>query len=133
MNKFFVTDEVYEERISICRKCVYYFKPTGQCKRCMCFMKIKTRIAGLECPEKYWIKTTEYESPEDLPPEIVEEVINIWPDIEHGKAKNVGVKKKMIELHNTIYATNFSWGTNCRSCLNGCYEGIKLVYKKYTE
>ena len=35
MNKFFVPDKIYEERLAICRDCVYYFKPTGNCKRCL--------------------------------------------------------------------------------------------------
>ena len=131
MNKFFVTDKVYKERMSICKKCVYYFKPTGQCKRCLCFMKIKTRIANLDCPEKYWMRTTEYEMPDDLPQDIIEEIMNVWPHIESGKAKNKEAKKKMIELHNTIYGTNFSTGTNCGSCLNGCFKGIQLIYQKY--
>ena len=29
MNKFFVPNEIYEDRITICKSCVYYFKPTG--------------------------------------------------------------------------------------------------------
>ena len=52
MNKFFVPDEIYEERLDICKGCVYYFKPTGNCKRCLCFMKIKARIGPMECPQK---------------------------------------------------------------------------------
>ena len=73
-------------------------------------MKIKTTIANLDCPEKYWMRTTEYEMPDDLPQDIIEEVMNVWPHIENGKAKNKEAKKKMIELHNTIYGTNFSTG-----------------------
>ena len=32
MNKFFVPNEVYEDRIAICRECIFYFKPTGLVK-----------------------------------------------------------------------------------------------------
>ncbi|QDP64616.1 MAG: hypothetical protein GOVbin2006_27 [Prokaryotic dsDNA virus sp.] len=131
MNRYFVTDEVYKERMNICRSCVYYFKPTGQCKRCMCFMKIKSRLAPLDCPEKYWTKTTEMKQPEDLPPEIVEEVLNIWEEIKGGRAKTQKDKKKMIELHNYIYNTNYSWGTNCGSCLNSCFNNIKTLVNLY--
>ena len=133
MNKYFTTDEVYNQRMSICRNCVFYFKLTGQCKRCLCFMKIKSRIAPMECPEKYWLKTTEIEMPEDLPPEIVEEVLEVWPDIKSGRAKDQKAKKKMIELHNTIYGTKYGVGTNCGTCLSGCFEGIKLIHNKYTQ
>ena len=29
MNKFFVPNEIYEDRIANCKSCIYYFKPTG--------------------------------------------------------------------------------------------------------
>ena len=133
MNRFFTSTEVYKDRIGICKKCAYYFKPTGQCKRCLCFMKVKARLAPMECPQKYWEKTTEIEMPEDLPNELVVEVTNIWEDIKKGKAKNIKTKKRMIELYNTIHGTNYSTGTNCGSCLNSCYEGLKKIYDKYNE
>ena len=133
MNKFFVPNKVYEERLEICRECVYYFKPTGNCKRCMCFMKIKARIAPMECPQKYWQKTTEIEMPDDLPQHLIEEVLDIWDDLKTGRAKNVETKKKMIELYNVIHMTNYGTGTNCGSCISTCYDGIKKLYKKYTE
>jgi hypothetical protein len=94
-------------------------------------MKIKARIASMECPEKYWQKTTEVETPDDLPTEIIEEVLKLWPDIKRGKAKNQQVKKNMVQLYNTIYNANYSWGTNCASCLNTCFTGMKLIYEKY--
>jgi len=133
MNKFFVPNKVYEERLEICRECVYYFKPTGNCKRCMCFMKIKARLAPASCPQSFWLKTTEIEIPDDLPQHLIEEVLDIWDDLKTGRAKNVETKKKMIELYNTIYMTNYGVGTNCGSCISTCYDGIKKLYKKYTE
>ena len=133
MNRFFTSDEIYKDRLSICKDCIYYFKPTGQCKRCLCFMKIKARLAPMACPEKYWNKTTEIETPEDLPNELVVEVTKIWENIKNGKAKDVKTKKRMIELYNTIHGTNYSTGTNCGSCLNSCYEGLKKIYHKYNQ
>ena len=133
MNKFFVPNKVYEERLEICRECVYYFKPTGNCKRCMCFMKIKARLAPMECPQKYWQKTTEIETPDELPQHLIEEVLDIWDDLKTGKAKNIETKKKMIELYNTIHMANYGVGTNCGSCISTCFDGIKKLYKKYTE
>ena len=29
--------------------------------------------------------------------------------------------------------TNYNTGTNCGSCLATCYDGIKKLYKKYSE
>ena len=131
MSNFFVKDEVYQERIALCRECVYYFKPTGTCKVCLCFMKVKARIGVMECPQKYWGKTTEVERPDDIPQELIEECLLIWEDVKTGVAKNVTVKKKMIELYNVIYNANFKTTSNCGSCLNSCYQGIKQIYNKY--
>lgn len=131
MSNFFVKDEVYQERIALCRECVYYFKPTGTCKVCLCFMKVKARIGVMECPQKYWSKTTEVERPDDIPEELIEECLLIWEDIKTGVAKNVTVKKKMVELYNTIYGTNYKPTSNCGTCLNNCYQGIKQIVNKY--
>ena len=134
MNKFFVPDEIYEERLAICRECVYYFKPTGNCKRCLCFMKIKARLAPMSCPQSYWLKTTDViKAPEDLPQHLIEEVLDIWDDLKTGRAKNVETKKKMITLYNVIYMTNYGIGTNCGSCISTCFDGIKKLYNKYNE
>jgi len=133
MNKFFVPNEVYEDRIAICKECIYYFKPTGSCKDCGCFMKIKARLAPMGCGQGKWQKTTEIEMPDDLPQEMIDEILNLWEDLKGGVAKNIEVKKRMIETYNTIYMTNYSPGTNCGSCLNTCFDGIKKLYKKYTE
>ena len=131
MIKYFVPDNVYQDRIAICRDCVFYFKPTGTCKDCGCFIKIKARLAPMECSQKKWQKTTEIEAPDDLPQEIINEVLLIWEDIKTGKAKNVAAKKRMIEIYNTIFGSNYSVKTNCGSCLQTCYQGLKKLYKKY--
>lgn len=131
MSNFFVKNEVYEERIALCRECVYYFKLTGTCKVCLCFMKVKARIGVMECPQKYWSKTTEVERLDDIPQELIEECLLIWEDIKTGVAKNVTVKKKMVELYNTIYGTRYKPTSNCGTCLNNCFQGIKQIKEKY--
>lgn len=133
MNKFFVPNNVYEDRIAICKGCVYYSNALGQCKRCLCFMKIKARIAPMECPQKYWDKTTEVETPDDLPQEMIDEILDLWKDLKTGRAKDQQAKKKMIELYNTIYGSNYGTGTNCGSCISTCFDGIKKLYNKYND
>ena len=133
MNKFFVSKEVYKDRMAICKKCVYYFKPSGQCKRCLCFMKIKSRIASQSCPQKYWDKTTEVEPMDVIPQEIIDEILDLWKDLKTGRAKDQEAKRKMIDIYNTVYNTNYSTGTNCGSCISTCFDGIKKLYKKYNE
>ncbi|QDP49642.1 MAG: hypothetical protein Unbinned4026contig1003_5 [Prokaryotic dsDNA virus sp.] len=131
MNRYFTNNEIYNERLAICNSCDYFFKPTGQCKKCLCFMSIKARLSFLSCPINKWRKTTEVEMPKDIPAELIEEAIKIYPDIKTGRAKNHEVKYKMIELYNTIYNTNYDKGTSCRSCLSTCLKGIKNIYIKY--
>ena len=133
MNKFFVPNNVYEDRMAICKECTHYFKLTGSCKVCKCFMKIKSRIAPMECPKKYWLKTTEIETPDDLPQEMIYEILDLWKDLKTGRAKDIAAKKKMIELYNTIHNTNYGTGTSCGSCLSTCFDGIKKLYKKYND
>ena len=132
MNKFFVPQEIYEDRIGICKSCVYYSSLLGNCKICTCFMKVKARIAPMACPQKYWDKTTEVEVRTDIPEEIIEEVLNLWKDLKTGRAKNQAAKKSMIEIYNTLYNTNYSVRTNCGSCIAACFDGIKKIYKEYS-
>lgn len=42
------------ERFAICQVCPRFFKPTGQCKECGCFMRIKTRMPDQACPLGKW-------------------------------------------------------------------------------
>mgnify|MGYP003627621384 FL=1 len=133
MNQFFVPNKVYEDRLAICKSCIFYFKPTGTCKDCGCFMKIKARLAPMECGQKKWQKTTEIETPDDLPQEIIDEVLDMWEDLKTGRAKNQEAKRRMIETYNTIFMTNYSVGTSCNSCISTCFDGIKKLYKKYSE
>ena len=133
MNKFFVPNEVYQDRIAICKSCIYYSSFLGNCTVCKCFMKVKARIAPMGCPQKYWSKTTEIETPDDLPKEIIEEILGMWKDLKTGRAKNVQAKKRMIETYNTIYMTNYSPTTNCGSCISTCYDGIKKLYYEHSK
>jgi hypothetical protein len=51
-----VSDAVYEERWGMCQACPELIKLTKQCKKCGCFMKIKTTLPGAECPIGKWGK-----------------------------------------------------------------------------
>ena len=134
MNKFFVTNEIYEDRMAICKACVYYSKTLGNCTVCKCFMKIKSRISSQSCPQNYWEKTSEViQAPDDLPKEIIDEILDLWPDLKTGRAKDIQAKKRMITLYNVIHNTSYRTGTSCGSCLSTCFDGIKKLYNKYSE
>jgi hypothetical protein len=130
---FFVKENIYKDRINICKGCTYYFKLTGSCRVCKCFMKIKARIAPMSCPKGYWNKTTEVKANKDLPQDLIDEIINLWPNLKTGVAKDVESKEKMIELYNIIHNTNYLKSTSCSSCVATCFDGIKKLYNKYNK
>ena len=49
-----VTNKVREERIDACNNCEFLIKFTKQCKKCGCFMKVKTTIPWASCPIGKW-------------------------------------------------------------------------------
>ncbi len=49
-----VTDEVQQERWKICQACEHLYKPTDSCRKCGCFMAVKTWMANQRCPVKKW-------------------------------------------------------------------------------
>ena len=130
MNKFFVPKDIYEDRIKVCKGCHYYSSLLGNCGICKCFMKVKARISNQSCPKGYWQKTTEVTVVSDIPKELIDEIIALWPDLKTGRAKDHDAKSKMITIYNTLYNTGYSTGTNCGSCIAACYDGIKKIYKE---
>jgi len=49
-----VKDGVLEERLSACRSCDHFIRLSGQCKKCLCFMKLKAQLPHSECPIGKW-------------------------------------------------------------------------------
>jgi ribosomal protein L32 len=49
-----VSDELRESRYSTCKSCDEYFAPTHQCKKCGCFMNMKTKLEASKCPIGKW-------------------------------------------------------------------------------
>lgn len=43
-----------EKRIEICESCPELIKLTKQCKKCGCFMAVKTKIEAALCPIGKW-------------------------------------------------------------------------------
>jgi hypothetical protein len=50
----FVSDEVYEERINICKGCEKYNDLESRCKECGCFIPAKAKIIIDSCPLNKW-------------------------------------------------------------------------------
>lgn len=51
-----IPHEVRENRISLCLSCEHLYKLTTTCKKCGCFMKVKTYLPNVECPIGKWSK-----------------------------------------------------------------------------
>lgn len=47
-------EELAKYRLQICQTCDFYRKSTNQCKKCGCFMKLKTTLAQAKCPLGKW-------------------------------------------------------------------------------
>lgn len=47
-------EELVEYRLSICAECPFFRKGAQQCRKCGCFMKLKTRLHRANCPMGKW-------------------------------------------------------------------------------
>jgi len=47
-------EELASERLSICNGCPELIKLTSQCKKCGCFMSVKTKLLNATCPIGKW-------------------------------------------------------------------------------
>ncbi len=47
-------ESVSRERYSICQSCPELVRLTKQCKKCGCFMAVKTKLAEAVCPLGKW-------------------------------------------------------------------------------
>ena len=49
-----LSEEFKKERMDICLSCPELIKLTQTCKKCGCFMKVKTQLADAKCPIGKW-------------------------------------------------------------------------------
>lgn len=47
-------EETSNARFDICLQCPELIKLSGQCKKCGCFMKLKTKLEIAKCPIGKW-------------------------------------------------------------------------------
>jgi hypothetical protein len=46
--------EIVDARLEICKVCEFYRARTNQCRKCGCFMKLKTKLEHAKCPIGKW-------------------------------------------------------------------------------
>lgn len=49
-----LSKEFQEERMNVCLGCEHLIKLTSQCKKCGCFMEMKTKLEAAKCPLGKW-------------------------------------------------------------------------------
>lgn len=49
-----VAEEVQKTRMEICNGCPFLFKISKQCRKCGCFMNLKTQLPNSYCPIGKW-------------------------------------------------------------------------------
>tara|TARA_R110000782_G_scaffold186862_1_gene277048 strand:+ start:15199 stop:15615 length:417 start_codon:yes stop_codon:yes gene_type:complete len=130
-NKFLTSKEVYNDRLKICKSCEYYFKPTGTCKRCGCFMRIKAKIAPVSCPVNKWQMSGAEPVAKELDQDLVQEVLDVYPFIKDRRAATHKIKEQAIEVYNVIHGTGYDKNTNCGSCVFAVWKGLSEIYEKY--
>ena len=52
--KIKLTEEQRNVRYDICKSCEWFFTPTSTCKKCGCFMAMKTYMPSKSCPIGKW-------------------------------------------------------------------------------
>jgi len=50
----YVDKAISDERFSICKSCPELINATKQCKKCGCFMELKTKLEKAVCPIHKW-------------------------------------------------------------------------------
>jgi Family of unknown function (DUF6171) len=53
-SKNYIDKEISDKRISECYSCEELIKITKQCKKCGCFMELKTKLKDASCPLGKW-------------------------------------------------------------------------------
>ena len=52
--------DIIDKRWAECEKCEFLLKPTNNCEKCGCFMKVKTKVATAACPIGKWEKEYDF-------------------------------------------------------------------------
>lgn len=66
---FWASRETIIERAQTCAACSFLFRPTGQCRKCGCFVKLKVKVASQNCPINKWLPEPEsdpFDNGEDM-------------------------------------------------------------------
>ena len=55
----FASDEIYRERLSVCKSCDKYKELENECAECGCYIPMKAKIVLDSCPLEKWTANNE--------------------------------------------------------------------------
>tara|TARA_R110000737_G_scaffold333096_1_gene350522 strand:+ start:53 stop:358 length:306 start_codon:yes stop_codon:yes gene_type:complete len=97
-------------------------------------MKLKARISMMDCPKQYWtcfeFGNTKQDAKQVIPKELINEVIELYPQFKTGRASNQEVKRRMITLYNVIFSGHFNVKTSCSGCLQTVWSALGKIYNE---
>jgi ribosomal protein L32 len=70
-----VSEQVKQERLTICKSCDRYSQTLRTCKECGCYMPAKAMFAATSCPINSWSET---EAGTDLINKLEEMILASW-------------------------------------------------------
>lgn len=53
-NTEYSTEEIAAHRLEICKGCEFFRPKTQTCKKCGCFMAVKSMLSNAKCPVGKW-------------------------------------------------------------------------------
>jgi len=53
-NKERSSEDLAKNRLDICKSCEHFIKLSHQCKKCGCFMNLKSKLKDATCPIGKW-------------------------------------------------------------------------------
>jgi hypothetical protein len=92
--KLFVSQEIQNQRLDICRECPYFDGKQGRCRHCGCFLAYKVRFSLESCPIEKWT-ISEQDWLESGFEQVKEKVLNPDPEIDRPRfphQKELGTK-----------------------------------------
>ena len=95
------SEELADSRYEICKSCPEFIGLTKQCKKCGCFMNVKTKLKHADCPihkwdiEKILVSVVNY-----CDPEFYETIKSLWDNASNKDRLIFSIVSQDIEKHN---------------------------------
>lgn len=86
-NALFVSEEVSQQRLDICKTCEYYDDSQVRCKHCGCFLNQKVKFALDSCPINKW-SVSDVDWVNGKFDNVMDQIQNLQQPVEESNAPN---------------------------------------------